>query len=120
MPTPAGTDARRGASVAGSDPILPSPDEDARVLVRGTREFQYERGFGGSGYYEPAARNVRRVADLDGDAEYAPLVRLAFLHLDRESLRPSVGAAVERACADRVARTTGGVTYFADPSGFAP
>lgn len=92
------------------------PRDDVSVVVRGTREFQYERGFGGLGHYEPNAADVRSLADVGREENYTPLVRLAFLYLNRESSRRAPVEAFERAYRNRAARTTGEITYFADPT----
>lgn len=106
--------ASRGEGRHGS-----APSSDATVVVRGTREFQYERGFGGVGYYEPEPGNVRPLAEVrrSGVESYTPLVRLGFLYLNRASLERVGADRLKEAYLDRVARRTGEVTYFADSTG---
>lgn len=113
-------DAERAERVLGRDPLLPAPSDDEHALVRGTRAFQYERGFGGLGYYEPSAGTLRSPADGGtGAGSRTSLVRLAYLYVDGESAgRPAV-AALRRAYRDRAARTIGEVAYAADPTGLA-
>lgn len=90
--------------------------EGASVLVRGTREFQYESGRGGVSYYRPDSETVRPLSDARREeVEHTPLVRLAFLYANRESLRRGAVEQFRRTYRDRAARTTGDVTYFAAP-----
>lgn len=104
--------AGRTAGSAGAD--LPPPGETGVPLVRGVREFQYDSGFGGVGYYEPGGERLASPAEDggDGDGSDATLVRLLYLYVDRASLRrPAVAAFVRRG----VAATADGVGYYPDP-----
>lgn len=93
-----------------------APSDDATVLVRGRRSFQYERGRGGVGYYRPDTGDVRPLTEGNRDAaDRTRLVRLAFLYLNRDSLERPAVEAFRRAYLDRAARLTGEITYFADP-----
>lgn len=90
------------------------PSADGTVLVRGVRAYQYARGFGGLGYYEPEEDwLVDRPAD-DRDS-HTPLVRLAFLYADRDSLRRQSVADVVRAFTRLSEERVGHVPYFESP-----
>lgn len=108
-------DAEARKQTLDSDRAAVAPDDDATVLVRGTRAFQYERGFGGVAYYEPDVAGVRSRGDGGRDADGAELLRLAYLYLNRTSLERPAVESFRRAYLDRTARLTGDVTYFADP-----
>lgn len=123
---PVSTWAEAPSSEGGVDDALPTTgdaaavgDADETVLVRGTRATQYARGRGGVGYYQPEWDWLRSDVDAtNGDAASdARVVRLAYLGLDRRSLRTAtvedVVSAFEAASTARV----GDVPFFEDPYG---
>lgn len=98
-----------------------SVDVHESVLVRGVRDAQYATGHGGVGYYEPErawleARGGEPEPAFD-DAADTPVVRLAYLGVDRASLRTPVVEDVVRAFSDVSADRVGELPFFEDPYG---
>lgn len=94
-------------------------DDEASVLVRGVRAAQYASGRGGVGYYEPDREWLGSNAEPTNgdDATETDVVRLAYLGVDRSSIRsPVVGDVVQAFEAASTARV-GDVSLFEDPYG---
>lgn len=76
-----GTDAPQPPGSPGG-----APADAGTPLVRGVREFQYATGFGGTGYYRPAADWLDDRSGRGRD-DATTLVRLAFVYASRSALR---------------------------------
>lgn len=107
-------DARAARAESGGErrPETVTPTSGT-ALVRGARAFQYASGAGGVGYYDPGGGAIER---RGGGAEsHTPLVRLAFLYVDRASLERGAASELVDAFVRRSARRVGDARYFADP-----
>lgn len=97
-------------AVATPGEATTQPAEDGAALVRGVRAYQYAEGYGGLGYYEP--EDDWLVAGSGGrDDSHTPLVRLAYLYVDRGALGQSGVADFVREFAARSADRVGDVRY---------
>lgn len=104
------------ATPAGVDGLNPlddlAPGDDRQVLVRGTRPYQYAKGFGGEAYYAVADDALDATAtQRDG----TPLARVEYLHVAPEARDDAGIDAFREFYRHAVRRPTAADSGFVDP-----
>lgn len=102
-----GADAATNAGGATAEPA-----SDGAAIIRGVRAYQYADGYGGLGYYEPED-DWLAAGTGGGDDSQTPLVRLAYLYVDRGALGTAGIAGFVREFAARSDDRVGDVRYAA-------
>lgn len=90
--------------------------DDAATLVRGTRAYQYAEGRGGVGYYDVDPEAIADAADGTEDGAAVPVVRLGYVHADREAVDDERVLAFLDSYGTRAAEANDGSGSFVDPA----